>query len=220
MATYDPRLTGLLHVDPYNDFISDRGKLWPRARETIEQVGLLQHTRELIAGAQRVGLRRFIVPHRRWRPGDYEDWSHPSPTQRSIGAVKLFAAGEWGGEFRDEFAAREDDVVIAEHWGSSGFANTDLDMRLKQNGITHVAFIGMRANTCIDTTARFAQELGYHVTLIRDAIGAFSWDEMTTTFDINAPTYAHAIVTTREFLNALEGNTEAARAHRPKRIST
>ena len=209
MTTYDPSKTCLLHVDPYNDFISEGGKLWERSRETIEQVDLLAHTGELIAAAERTGLRRFIVPHRRWQPGDYEGWEHPSPTQRGAGAAKLFAAGEWGGEFRDEFAAREDDVVIHEHWGSSGFANTDLDMRLKQHGISHVAIIGMRANTCIDTTARFAQELGYHVTLIRDAIGAFSLAEITTTFELNAPTYAHAILTTGEFLEALGGDSEA-----------
>ena len=208
MTAYDPRATGLLHVDPYNDFVSEGGKLWQRSRATVEQAGLLEHTRELIASTKRTDLRRFIVPHRRWRPGDYDGWSHPSPTQRGAGAVKLFAAGEWGGEFRDEFAPRDRDVVVDEHWGSSGFANTDLDMRLKQHGITHVAIIGMRANTCIDTTARFAQELGYHVTLIRDAIGAFSAEEMTATFDLNAPTYAHAIVSTQEFLGALEDTSE------------
>jgi nicotinamidase-related amidase len=205
ISDYDPKITGLLHIDPYNDFISEGGKLWGRTRETIEQAGLLQHTGELIAAAERLGLRRFIVPHRRWQPGDYEDWDHPSPSQRAISVAKLFAAGEWGGQFRDEFAPREHDVLIHEHWASSGFANTDLDLRLRQYGITRVVIIGMRANTCIDTTARYAQELGYHVTLIRDAIGAFSRDEMNITFDVNAPTYAHAILTTNEFLNALNG---------------
>src|SRR5580658_3746826 len=27
------------------------------------------------------------------------------------------------------------DVVVLEHWGSSGFANTDLDLQLKQHGV-------------------------------------------------------------------------------------
>ena len=165
---------------------------------------MLKHTRDLIAAAGRLGIRRFILPHRRWQPGDYEGWDHPSPTQRATSAAKLFAAGEWGGQFREEFAPHDDDVLISEHWASSGFANTDLDMRLKQHRITHVVILGMRANTCIDTTARFAQELGYHVTLVRDAIGAFSWDEMKVTLDINAPTYAHSILTTAELLDTLD----------------
>jgi len=61
----------------------------------------------------------------------------------------------------------------------------------------------MRANTCIDTTARYAQELGYHVTLISDAIGALSMPEITATFELNAPTYAHSIRTTAEFTDIL-----------------
>jgi ureidoacrylate peracid hydrolase len=28
--TYEPDLTGLILVDPYNDFISEGGKLWDR----------------------------------------------------------------------------------------------------------------------------------------------------------------------------------------------
>jgi nicotinamidase-related amidase len=83
-------------------------------------------------------------------------------------------------------------------------------MVLKQHRIQKIVIIGMKANTCVDTTARYGQELGYHVTLIRDAIGAFNWDEMTATFDVNAPQYAHAILTTDEFLTILGSQTSAA----------
>ena len=30
--TYDKSITALLVVDPYNDFISEGGKIWPRIR--------------------------------------------------------------------------------------------------------------------------------------------------------------------------------------------
>src|SRR5690348_17821520 len=33
--------------------------------------------------------------------------------------------------------------------------------RSKQKGITHVIVVGLLANTCIESTARFAMELGY-----------------------------------------------------------
>jgi hypothetical protein len=36
--TYDPTRTGLLFVDPYNDFLSEGGKLWPRVKQVAEQV--------------------------------------------------------------------------------------------------------------------------------------------------------------------------------------
>ena len=67
-----------------------------------------------------------------------------------------FARGEWGGEWHPDFAPSDGDIVVQEHWGSSGFANTDLDFRLKQKGITHVIIVGLLANTCIEATARYA----------------------------------------------------------------
>jgi hypothetical protein len=33
--------TGLLLVDPYNDFLSPAGKLWPQTKEVAEEVNLL-----------------------------------------------------------------------------------------------------------------------------------------------------------------------------------
>ena len=94
-------------------------------------------------------------------------------------------------------------MIVKEHWGGSGFANTDLDYLLKQHGINKVVVVGMLANTCIESTARFAAELGYHVTLVRDATAAFSAEAMHAAHEINGPTYAHSIVTTAELIAAL-----------------
>ena len=47
-------------------------------------------------------------------------------------------------------------------------------------------------------------ELGYHVTLIKDAIAAFSHEAKHAAHTINGPTYAHAILTTQELLACLE----------------
>lgn len=83
------------------------------------------------------------------------------------------------------------------------FANTNLDFLLKQKGITHVIVVGLLANTCIGSTARFAKELGYHVTLVRDATAAFSHEMMHAAHELNGPTYAHSILTTAEVIAAL-----------------
>jgi len=93
--------------------------------------------------------------------------------------------------------------VVHEHWGSSGFANTDLDFLLKQHGISHVILVGLLANTCVETTGRYAQELGYHVTLVKDATAAFKHEMMVAAHELNGPTYAHGIVSTSELLPAL-----------------
>ena len=71
-------------------------------------------------------------------------------------------------------------------------------MRLKQKGITHVIVVGLLANTCIELTARFAMELGYHVTLVRDATAAFTDEMMHAAHELNGPTFAHSILTTSQ----------------------
>ena len=201
--TYPPRHTALLFVDPYNDFLSEGGKLWPRVAEVANSVGLHDNLRAVTAAARAAGLPVFIVPHHRATPTDLDGWDHPTPYQRGSAKAQVFAEGSWGGEFRPEFAPQPGDIVVKEHWSSSGFANTDLDMLLKQRLISHVILIGLVANTCIESTGRFASELGYHVTLVRDATAAFSAEAMHAAHDINAPSFAHAVVTTSQLVAAL-----------------
>lgn len=200
---YPRDATALLFVDPYNDFLSEGGKIWPRVKDVANEVGLLDNLRAIHSAVKAVGIRIFIVPHRQWQSGDYECWHHVNPTQRSIMSSHSFAKGTWGGEFHAEFSPRDDDVVVQQHWGQSGFANTDLDMQLKQHGISHVIIVGLLANTCIESTARLAMELGYHVTLVRDATAAFNRELMRAAHELNGPTFAHAILATKEVIGAL-----------------
>ena len=202
-SAYPKDRTALLLVDPYNDFLSQGGKLWPMVEAVATEVGLLDNLRAITAAARREGIAIFIVPHHRWEPGDYEDWDHPTPYQVASSARQSFAKGTWGGEWHPDFVPRQGDIIVKEHWGSSGFANTDLDFRLRQLGIRKVIVIGLLANTCIETTARFATELGYHVTLVKDATAAFSEEMMYAAHDLNGPTFAHAILTTAEVVAAL-----------------
>ena len=204
--------TALLLVDPYNDFLSEGGKLWPYAKETADGVGLLENLKRLVSAARELNVRVFFVPHHRVKPGDFEGWRFLNTAQERARTIRFFEAGSWGGEFHPDFAPQAGDVVAHEHWTSSGFANTDLDYLLKAYGIARVVVVGLRANTCIEATARFAVELGYHTTLVRDATAAFSWDEMRAALDINAPTYAHAVVTTDALLTAWSAWTRAQSA--------
>ena len=203
-GTYRRDATGLLVVDPYNDFISDGGKLWPRVREVVEANGCVPHMIQILTAARLAGLRIFFAPHHRLRAGEYETWNFLAPTQEAAARDKVFADGTWGGTFRAEFTPQPGEIVALEHWCSSGFANTDLDLQLKKHGIYQLIVIGLLAHTCIDSTVRYAAELGYEVTLVKDAIGSFSWDEMKATLEVNLPNYARAVRSTEELLAAFQ----------------
>ncbi|MGV9349959.1 isochorismatase family cysteine hydrolase [Streptomyces spiralis] len=204
--TYNPHQTAICLVDPYNDFLSEGGKVWPLVRHVALEVRLLDNLRAIVAAGREKNLHLFFVPHRRWREGDYEDWAYPNPTQLGVMKRHSFAYGTWGGEFHPDFQPADGDVVIKEHWAQSGFANTDLDFQLKQHGVTHVILIGLLANTCLESTGRFAMELGCHVTLVRDATAAFKPEMMHSAHELNGPTFAHSITTTQELVQALKGS--------------
>ncbi|CAG9261671.1 isochorismatase family cysteine hydrolase [Paraburkholderia caribensis] len=203
---YRTERTGLLLVDPYNDFLSEGGKVFPMIKEVAAENGLLNNLRATVAAVRKAKIQVFYVPHRRWEPGDYENWGSPNPTQRAIQQRHTFEKGSWGGEWHPDFVPQADDIIIKEHWAQSGFANTDLDFRLKQQGVTHVIVVGLLANTCIESTSRFAMELGYHVTLVRDATAAFTKEMMRAAHELNGPTYAHEILTTVELGAALNAS--------------
>jgi len=78
-----------------------------------------------------------------------------------------------------------------------------LDLQLKRHGIERLIVIGLIAHTCVEATVRFAAEMGYDVTMVKDATADYSDDEMHAALDVNIPNYASAVVTTQEVVGAI-----------------
>jgi len=55
----------------------------------------------------------------------------------------------------------------------------------------------------VEATVRFAAELGYEVTVVKDATASYSDEEMRAALDINIPNYASAVVTTNEIVASI-----------------
>ena len=200
---YEKAITGLVVIDPYNDFISDGGKLWDRVKSVAEANDCVSKMLRISNAARAKGIRIFYAVHHRYRPGDYETWKYIAPVQKAAWEHKAFEDGTWGGEIRDEFKPQPGDIVAQEHWCSSGFANTDLDLQLKKHGIHQLIVIGLIAHTCVEATVRFAAEVGYEVTVVKDAVADYSDREMHAALEVNLPNYASAIVNTSEIVETI-----------------
>ncbi len=199
----DKAITALLVIDPYNDFISAGGKVWDRLKQVLEGNDCIAHMLQVLNAARRAELRVFYALHRRYRPGDYESWKTIAPIQQAAWSRQTFAYGTWGGEIRSEFAPQAGDIVASEHWCSSGFANTDLDLLLKRHGIRKLIVMGLIAHTCVEATVRYAAELGYEVAMVKDATADYSEDAMHAALEVNIPNYASALVTADEVVEAI-----------------
>jgi len=202
-VSYEKATSALVVIDPYNDFISEGGKIWDRIKGVAEANNCVSNMQQVMDTARKAGLRVCYAMHHRYRSGDYETWKYIAPIQKAAAKSKAFEYGTWGGEIRNGFERQTGDIVAQEHWCSSGFANTDLDLLLKKHGIHKLIVIGLIAHTCVEATVRFAAELGYEVTMVTDATADYSDREMHAALVVNLPNYASAIVSTSEIVESL-----------------
>ena len=111
-VTYEKEVTALLVIDPYNDFISENGKVWDRLKDVAEANDCVAHMLQVLNAARQAELRVFYALHHRYRPGDYETWKYIAPIQRAAWSRKTFECGTWGGEIRREFEPQPGEIVV------------------------------------------------------------------------------------------------------------
>jgi ureidoacrylate peracid hydrolase len=75
-----------------------------------------------------------------------------------------------------------------------------------QHGIHQLIVMGLIAHTCVEATVRYADELGYEVTMVKDATADYSEEEMHAALDVNIPNYARAMVTTNQVVDSISGS--------------
>ena len=173
-------------------------------KEVAEFVNLVPNLKRLAEGARVKGVQIIYTPHRRWREGDYDNWQFSHPQHAPTAKLKLFEAGAWGGEWHPDLTPQPGDEVAKEHWLSAAFPNTDVDYLLRQHGIDHVVVVGLASNTCVESTARYAVEMGYHTTLLTDAVATFSMEEHKAAVELDYPRIAHNVTTVDGFLASVE----------------
>lgn len=83
-------------------------------------------------------------------------------------ALGFFLPNTEGAEIHETVRPLEQEDIIVKHFPNS-FLKTDLESKLRENGVTKVVVVGMMTHMCIDATVRAAVDLGFETTLIEDA---------------------------------------------------
>lgn len=86
----------------------------------------------------------------------------------AVPEVGFFLPETAGAEINDAVKPDGDEPVIQKYYPSS-FRETDLEKRLRDEGIEDVVFCGAMSHMCVDTTVRAGADLGFNCTLIDDA---------------------------------------------------
>ena len=80
--------------------------------------------------------------------------------------------GQPGHEFKQDVHPLPGEAVIAKRVNSA-FIGTDLEARLRREGIGTVVIVGLTTDHCVSTTARMASNLGFVTCVVADATATF-----------------------------------------------
>jgi nicotinamidase-related amidase len=122
--TFDVSKTAILLIDPYNDFLHEDGKLYPRLAESIKDTNTIPHIFDLLAAARAHKISIFYGLHQPMKPGNFDGWKHMMAVHTSQKEGKAFEEGTFGGTIFEgmEPKLENGDVVVSKHWSSRSVA--------------------------------------------------------------------------------------------------
>ncbi len=198
----DPKHTALVLIEYQNDFTSDGGALHGAVAGVMEQTGMLENTRKLVAAAREAGATIVHAPIT-FAPGYGELSAHPYGILKGVVDSTAFVKGEWGAEIVDTLAPQAGDVVIEGKRGLDAFASSNLEFILRARGITTIALGGFLTNCCVESTMRSGYEKGYQVITLADCVAATSAEEHDNAIKYDYPMFSE-VMTSEALLEQLE----------------
>ena len=175
---FEPAATALLIIDMQRDFLEPGGF----GEMLGNDVSLLRTTIEpctrILKAARDSGL---TVIHT--REGHRPDLTDAPPSKLSRGGLevgigdagpmgRILVRGEPGHDIIPELAPGDDEPVIDKP-GKGAFYETDLDLILKNRGISTLIVCGVTTEVCVHTTVRQANDRGYECVVLADCVGSY-----------------------------------------------
>ncbi|BAI74533.1 isochorismatase hydrolase (plasmid) [Azospirillum sp. B510] len=90
----------------------------------------------------------------------------------SQAAASTLRHGQPGNDFRAGFEPLDGEAVVSKSVNSA-FIGTDLDLRLRRQGIERLVVFGISTDMCVSTTVRTGANFGWPIMLVTDACDCF-----------------------------------------------
>lgn len=167
MISITPENTALILIGYQNDYFSEDGVLRSVIEESSKSTNTLKNTLDLLHKVDASKLACIHTPI--IFTEDYRELVNPVGILSAIKANKAFQKGSSGAATINEIQAFEDRIIeIPGKRGLNAFSNTNLNLFLKNRGITNIVLAGAVTSVCIDSTGRSAFEKGYNVIVLSD----------------------------------------------------
>ena len=124
----------------------------------------------------------------------------------SVMEGSVLAPGHPGNAHRPGFVPLEGEALVTKSVNAA-FIGTDLDLRLRRQGIDTVVLFGISTDMCVSTTARVAANLGYRTIVVGDACACFDLkDADGSVIPADAIQRAHLATLRAEFAQVVDSD--------------
>lgn len=179
----DTAKTAIIVVDMQNDFGS-KGGMFDRAGIDISMIQrVVAPTASVLAAGRKAGMK-IVYLKMAYRPDlsdmgtpgspnwiDHQHFGVGTTVRAPNGAEsRILIRDTWNSDIINELKPGPDDTVIYKH-RFSGFFQTELDAKLKGNGVRYLIFTGCTTSVCVESTIRDAMFRDYSPVLLADCTG-------------------------------------------------
>ena len=165
--------TAFVVIDMQNDYCSPGGDFDKRGIPIEPAQSVLPNIRQLLDAARSREL--FVLfTAMVFDEFTYEDRHHKIVPER-MRDRKLCFRGTWGADVMDELVPLPGEMTI-EKCRYSAFYNTNLEVLLRNRGITTLVLTGVVTNVCVESTTRHAYFLDYYCVVPEDSVAAYGDD--------------------------------------------
>jgi len=169
-----PKKSALVLIEFQNEWLAKDGRLRPLMKNQKAFNTSIVQAKQALDHARAIGMPIVHVPLH--ISDDYKEFGKSVLGLRGI----IPKVGTWQGDakaFHPHFAPLKDEFIIQGRIGASGFAGSNLNEVLRNNGIERLYLMGYATNVCVESTLRDAHDKGFETYVISDAISAFNNQE-------------------------------------------
>jgi nicotinamidase-related amidase len=174
----DPATTALVVIDMQRDFLEPGGFGELLGNDVSLLARVVEPLGEVLEAARAAGM---LIVHT--REGHRPDLADCPPSKRARGNLELgigspgpkgriLVRGEFGHDIVDALAPLPGEVVLDKP-GKGSFYATDLELILRNAGVTSLIVTGVTTEVCVHTTVREANDRGFECLVLEDCVGSY-----------------------------------------------
>ncbi|MDX2242170.1 MAG: cysteine hydrolase [Leptolyngbyaceae cyanobacterium bins.302] len=165
--------SALVLIEFQREWLDEDGKINPLMQDRKQFQVAIAAAKQALEAARQAGMP-IVHCGLKFQPGHPELGQAQYGLREAIARFGTFSVEEKGSQFVEPFVPQAGEFVVQGRTGGSGFAGSNLDSYLRNQGITKIYLAGFALHVCVESTLRHGHDLGYTTIVLEDACAAFN----------------------------------------------